>query len=258
MVNSADHIVPLVAVLLMWFFATGMVAWLDNRPRATFARALSGAGLVGCTGLVMVAISATMADIAGVYLGFAGALLIWSWHEIGFLMGAATGPRRALANPGARGWPRFVAAAATLIHHEIALLLTALMLASLCFAAANPMGALTFGLFLALRLASKFNLYVGVPNAQFDILPPHLAYLTSYFGPARLHALLPLTIAVIAAGAVWLGQAALAAPVGSAAAVQYSLLSALAALGVVEHLFLVLPLRDGAVWGWALPGRRPG
>jgi hypothetical protein len=35
-----------------------------------------------------------------------------------------------------------------------------------------------------------------------------------------------------------------------------ALLFALAALGALEHLFLALPLRDGALWRWAIPARR--
>ena len=52
-----------------------------------------------------------------------------------------------------------------------------------------------------------------------------------------------------------LGALALAAPVGSAAMVGASLLFTLSLLGVLEHLFLALPFRDGMLWGWALPKR---
>ena len=37
-----------------------------------------------------------------------------------------------------------------------------------------------------------------------------------------------------------------------------SLLAALAALGALEHVFLLLPVRDGALWGWALPSHKAG
>jgi hypothetical protein len=43
--------------------------------------------------------------------------------------------------------------------------------------------------------------------------------------------------------------------VGSAAMVGASLLFTLSLLGVLEHLFLALPFRDGMLWGWALPKR---
>ena len=46
------------------------------------------------------------------------------------------------------------------------------------------------------------------------------------------------------------------APVGSAEMVGASLLTTLSLLGVLEHLFLALPFRDGMLWGWAFPQRK--
>ncbi|WP_370516080.1 putative photosynthetic complex assembly protein PuhE [Novosphingobium sp. Gsoil 351] len=252
----AGHILPLVATIAIWFFATGLVAWLDNRDRATFPVALIVAGIAGVLGLAMVVIAASLASAVGAYLGFGGAMLVWAWHEMSFLMGAVAGPRREPARPEARGWDRFVDAGSTLIYHEIALAVTALLLISLTWTAPNPLGAQVFCLLFALRLASKLNIFLGVPNMSDEILPPHLAYLKSYFGPRRFTALLAATIAATAALAAWLGAQALAAAPHGADAVALSLLFTLAALGVVEHIFLALPFRDGALWGWALPGQK--
>ena len=38
----------------------------------------------------------------------------------------------------------------------------------------------------------------------------------------------------------------------------WSLLTGLALLGVLEHLFLVIPLRDSALWRWAMPASNNG
>jgi hypothetical protein len=35
-------------------------------------------------------------------------------------------------------------------------------------------------------------------------------------------------------------------------AVKWTLLASFAALALIEHLFLVLPVRDSALWGWAM------
>jgi len=255
-VSFSGHAVPLVVTLLVWFFATGLIAWLDNRDRATFPRALAWAGAGGILGLVAVVAGSVMPGMAGAYVGFVGALMVWSWHEASFLMGAVAGPRREPSNPAARGWDRFIDAGSTLIYHEVALALTALMLMSLGWNAPNPTGAEVFVLLLALRLASKFALYAGVPSQVGDLLPPHLDYLRSYFGPRRFSGALGLALVFTVVLATLLGKAALAAPAGSAEAVRASLLFAMAALGVLEHVFLALPFRDGALWGWALPGRR--
>lgn len=257
MVSWSGHIIPLVATIAMWFFATGLVAWLDNRERETFPRSLLFAGMAGIGGLLLVLATMREVSLTGIYSGFAGALLIWAWHEIGFLTGAAAGPRREACPEGAQGWERFAHATAAMAWHEIALAVTALLLVSLTWNAPNQIGAMVFVLMLAMRLSTKLNIFFGVPNMSTEILPPQLTYLKSYFGPRRFTPLLALSIVASVALAGWLGSVALAAQAGPQAA-GASLLFALAALGALEHLFLALPFRDGALWAWALPGRREG
>jgi len=254
MVSFTGHVLPVLAVIAVWFVATGLIAWAANRARETFARSLVMAGLAGAGGLIAVVASLTMSGASGAVLGFAGALAIWGWHELAFLTGGVTGPRRDPCPEGSGELARFRFASAAVIHHEIALAATAVILIALCWGQPNPIGAQVFALLFALRLLSKLNLFAGVPNASTDILPRHMTYLTSYFGPNRFTALLGLSIAATSTFAAWLGvQAALAVPDGGA--VGMSLLFALAALGALEHLFLALPLRDGALWGWAIASR---
>lgn len=258
MVSWSGHILPVLATIAIWFFATGLIAWLDNRDRATFPRSLALGGAAGVGGLLLILQTAQSVSVSGVYLSFAGALLVWSWHELAFLTGAVSGPRRIACPEGASGVRRFAHASAAVIHHEIALALTALLLLAITWNSPNQIGAMTFVLLFALRLSAKLNMFAGVPNMSTDILPPHLGYLKSYFGPNRFTWLLAATLATSVALAGWLGSLALAAQPGSAETVGASLLFALAALGVIEHLFFALPFRDGALWGWALPRRTPG
>lgn len=256
MVSFSGHILPVAFTVLVWFFATGLIAWLDNLERATFPRSLLLAGLGGVAGLVTILIASHSLSVIGVYAGFAGALLVWSWHEIGFLTGATAGPRREACPPDARGFARFAQASMAVIHHEIGLAVTALLLITLSWNAPNQIGAMVFALFYVLRLSTKLNLFVGVPNSHTDILPPHLRYLTSYYGPQRLNPLMMVSLLGAALLALWLGMLAFTATPGSPEMVGASLLCALAVLGAAEHMFLALPFRDGALWGWALLGRR--
>jgi len=254
MVSFSGHVLPVLATIMVWFFATGLIAWAANAPRRSFVRSLVLAGVAGVGGLAMIVASHTMTGIAGATIGFAGALAIWGWHELAFLTGGVTGPRRESQAPEVRGLARFRQASAAVIHHEIALAATAAMLVALAWGQPNPIGAQVFGLLFGLRLLSKLNLFAGVPNASTDILPRHLAYMTSYFGPNRFTALLGLSIAGTVMLAVWLGVRAAMAP-GGGAETAATLLFALAALGAIEHLFFALPLRDGALWGWAIAAR---
>lgn len=260
MVSWSGHIVPFIVTLAIWFMATGLIAFsvsagADARARATFRRSVAIGGVFGITGLVAILFASASVSLAGVYLSFVGALMVWGWHEIGFLTGAAAGPRREAQSLGARGVERFTQASATVIHHEIALALTALMLISLLWNAPNQIGAMVFVLMFALRLSSKINLFVGVPNTTTEMMPEHLGYLKSYFGPNRMTLLLLASIAGITALAAWFASLAMAARAGSPEMVGASLLTALCLLGALEHLFLALPFRDGMLWGWAFKRR---
>ena len=250
------HVVPFMVTVAIWFVATGLIAWADNRERATFSTSLLIGSVAGIAGLLVILISSLSAQVWAVYLSFIGALMVWGWHELSFLTGASAGPRRGPADTALTGVARFRQAAATVMHHEVALAVTALLLISLSWNAPNQIGATVFVLMFAMRLISKINLFIGVPNSSSEMLPDQLAYLKTYFGPSRMTLLLGLSLAAIAAATAWFAQVALAAPVGSAEMVGASLLTTLALLGVLEHLFLALPFRDGMLWGWAYPQRK--
>ncbi|WP_017664737.1 putative photosynthetic complex assembly protein PuhE [Porphyrobacter sp. AAP82] len=256
MVSWSGHVVPFMVTVAIWFVATGLIAWADNRERATFLRSLLVGSVAGIAGLLVILLSSLSVEVWAVYLSFIGALMVWGWHELSFLTGASAGPRRGPADPSLTGLARFRQAAATVMHHEVALAVTALLLISLSWDVPNQIGATVFVLMFGMRLISKINLFVGVPNSTSEMLPDQLAYLKTYFGPNRPTLLLAASLAGIAAVTAWFAQVALAAPVGSAAMVGASLLTTLALLGVLEHLFLALPFRDGMLWGWAMPNKR--
>ena len=254
MVSWDGHIVPFIVTVMIWFVATGLVAWADNRDAKTFPKSILIGGIGGIAGLFIILMASQSVSVWAVYAAFIGALMVWGWHEIGFLTGAAAGPRREPASPGVRGMERFTQASATVIHHEVVLALTALLLISLSWNLPNQIGATVFVLLFGLRLCAKINMFVGVPNSSVEMLPPHLDYLKSYFGQNRMTALLALSIVAIVAMALWFGSLALAAPLGSAEMVGASLLTTLCLLGAKAHVFLALPFRDGMLWGWAFRG----
>jgi putative photosynthetic complex assembly protein 2 len=251
MVTGAALILPFAAVTLLWFVSTGLVAMIHHRMRASFARALVIASVCGAAGLALIFWTHDSRSSLGAYASFLGGLLIWSWHEISFLTGAVAGSHRDPCPPDARGWDRFARATTALLHHEIALAMTAALLLSLAAVTANPTGAYCFALLLIFRLSAKLNIFWGVPSLSDELLPLHLAYLKSYFGPKRLSPMLPISIAAIAALGGWFGWSALTAPTAHLA-VQASLLCCLCLLGALEHLFLAMRFRDSALWSWAM------
>jgi putative photosynthetic complex assembly protein 2 len=254
MVSGTSLFLPFAVVITLWFVSTGLVAMINHRLRQSFTRALIIAGICAISGLGLLVLTAHSSATWATYVSFVGGLLIWSWHEISFLTGAVAGSHRDLCPRDAKGWQRFSLATMALIHHEIALAMTAGLLLSLASVTANPTGAYTFALLLIFRLSSKLNIYWGVPNMSDELLPAHLAYLKSYFGPKRLHPMLIFSTLVIIGLAGYFIWAAITA--GRAhEAVQAGLLCCLCLLAAVEHLFLAIPFRDSALWGWALAAR---
>ncbi len=225
--------------LLLWWGSTGIVLYLDRRPERTHGRSLGGATLLAVLAVALLVATRGLETPIGACIAFACALAVWGWHELAFLIGRITGPRRQ-ACPAGCGGPRHLRhAVEAILHHELALAATLALLVLLSIGAANRVGAETFALLWIMRISAKLNLFLGVRNPGTELLPGPLAY---------------LALLAIAALAAALAVAALTAP-GAFLATARGLLAALALLALLEHLFLVLPWSVGRLWGW---DRTPG
>ncbi|MFN3590807.1 MAG: putative photosynthetic complex assembly protein PuhE [Thermaurantiacus sp.] len=252
----ATWLIGVFAVIAAWFVATGAVLWLDRRPVETYGVSLMAATALAGVATAVILVTAEMGGAGAAWAGFFAALVVWGWHEISFLMGLVTGPRRLPCPPGARGWKRFRFATAVLIHHEIALAATALLLFMITWGQPNQVAPLTFLLLFVMRLSTKLNIFLGVPHMVTDMLPAHLDYMKSYFGPKTgRNVLMPVSLLLVAGLAVALAAGAVAAAPGSAQSATLVILFTLTLLALVEHLFLILPFRESAMWGWAMNQR---
>jgi putative photosynthetic complex assembly protein 2 len=241
---------PLLFACLLWFVATGVVLWLDRLPRETWPFSIVAATVASGFAMGGVIMTAGMTESIAAYVAFACALVLWGWHELSFLMGFVTGPNRQPCPDDANGWRRFRLAAATLIHHEVAMFATALVIMAATWGQPNQTATLTFMLLFVMRLSAKFNIFAGVPHLSTEMMPDHMAYLASYFRirPPRL--LFAISLLGIVALAAWLARAALMAEGGLATG--YALAFALVVLAFVEHGFLVLPWQDTRLFQWAM------
>lgn len=244
----------MIATALAWWSATGLIAYLDGRPRRTFGRSLAAATVVLC--LSLYGVWATRADVtvAGAYLSFASALGAWAWLELTFLMGYVTGPRRTACPHGCGGLPHFRHAVEAILWHELAVIAVAAAVVALTWHAPNPAARLTFLVLWVMRTSAKLNLFLGVRNLGEAFLPEHLRYLLSFFRRRALNPLFPLSI-VLGSWLAWsLVARALAAP-DDPSATGYAIVATLAALAMLEHWLMVLPLPPEALWRWSLGGR---
>ncbi|KAB7644862.1 putative photosynthetic complex assembly protein PuhE [Polymorphobacter fuscus] len=244
---------PLLFATVLWFVATGFVLWLDRLPSRTWPASLVGATIA--SGFAMAGVIATAPETspAAAYAAFACALVLWGWHELSFLMGFVTGPNREPCPPEARGWRRFRLAAATLIHHEVAMFATVVVMAAATWGQPNQTATLTFLLLFVMRLSAKFNIFAGVPHLSTEMMPDHMRYLASYFRIRPASGFFIASLSGIAALAAWLGNAAMQAEGGVATG--YALAFALVVLAFIEHGFLVVPWQDTRLFRWAMRDR---
>ena len=245
-----DYALPVLFALLVWWLGTGVVLLLDRLPRASAAVTFTGSTALAVAALVCIGHTADDRSVAAAYGGFACAMVLWGWHELAFLSGWVTGPRRQDGTPGARGWRRLSEAVQVLLWHELALLLTLALLWAWLGARANPVAAWTFTLLYAMRVSAKLNLYLGVRNLALDFLPPRLGYLGSYFRRRRFNALMPWSLVAGVLCVLWILADLSLAPPGARAA--RLLLASTLALALVEHLMMVLPMEPSLLWRWAL------
>jgi putative photosynthetic complex assembly protein 2 len=247
--------VPVLAATFLWWFSTGVFAWLDGlsprRAPVTFA----GASVLGLAGLAGAAWSAGQATVTGSFVGFASALLVWGWNEMAFLLGYVTGPRRGPATPGAVRGQRFREAFAAILWHELLSLAVTVAVVLLAAGGENPVAAWTIALLFVMRISAKLNVFLGVRNLNEEFLPPKLAHLATYFRRRAMNALFPASALAGAATTVLLAVAAGAPGTGPAEVAALSLLATLAALGFLEHALMVLPLPSAALWSWYLRPR---
>jgi putative photosynthetic complex assembly protein 2 len=248
-----DYVLPPLAAVLLWWLGTGVVILLDRLPRDISVFTMAAGSGFTLAALLCIGHTAADGSVAAAYAGFTCAVVLWGWHELAFLGGWLTGPRRVPATPGSSGLARLGEALAVLLWHELALLATLLLLWAWLGGSANPSAAWTFTLLYAMRVSAKLNLYLGVRNLALDFLPPRLQYLGSYFRQRSFNWLMPLSLAAGVAVAGWLLMAGAATEGGARAA--HLLLASLLTLALVEHLMMVLPLEPSALWRWAL--KRP-
>ena len=254
---SSPWIAALVA-LFFWWFATGAILVAVRRADREGSKARLWAVLWNLPFLLLGGFGFldTLGNnsVAGAYVGFLSALALWGWIELAFLTGVITGPVRQPLKAGVRELERFIRAWGTIAYHEMLLAFTLLAMIAASYGADNKFGMWTFAVLFAARVSAKLNLYLGVRKINVEFIPEHLNHLPSHFRIARMNWLFPISITGLSfALACFLER--IWAVETQADIVGFALLSALTALALLEHWFMVLPLPDEKLWRWMLAER---
>ncbi len=236
----------------LWWFSTGIIFYLNARPAWTFRWSMLGGTVVLAAALLGIQASADLATAAGAFCAFSCGLIIWGWHTMSYYMGVITGPVNTPCPADCSGLQRFLRAAGTGIYHELAIIATVVVLAALTWGQPNRIGLWTFVLLWGMHVSAKLNVFLGIRNLNAEFIPERLAYLTTYFRQKPMNLLFPFSVTAGTIVTLLLIQQALAAEPGSLPAVGYTLIAALAALAVIEHWFMILPIPAEALWRWSL------
>lgn len=248
----SQTLLPIVFVTLLWWSSTGVVLWLANgRKEQLHTRLifLTVVCAIGFSGLIIA--SASTAPWAP-YLAFSSAIAVWAWIEFTFLAGMVTGPHLTPCPPDVSERKRFHLAFRTIMHHEFALLAALIAIWAINYANGNMMGIYTFGLLWVMRLSAKLTIFSGAPTLSIDMMPHRLAHMKTYFRVDRIGPVFWASMAtnsVLLVAAIW---CLLTETIHAGARVGLVMLTTLVALAVLEHLFMVLPMRESALWGWAM------
>jgi putative photosynthetic complex assembly protein 2 len=242
----ADIAIPALYALLIWWLGTGIVLYVARLPARTYRTSLAVGAVIALAAIAVIVATADTASVGGAYLAFTAAIAVWGFVELTFLTGIILGPNRTEASPAAVGWGRMSHAISAIIHHELALVAGGAAILAASFAADNQVAIWTYAALWLMRLSSKFNLFLGVPNLHDELLPSRLSHLRGHFKRGPMNPLLPASIILPLFAAGYLVMSA----TGSFAETASILLAALLALAALEHVFMLVPLPVMNLWNW--------
>jgi putative photosynthetic complex assembly protein 2 len=252
-------IAPAIAyALFVWWFTTGLVFISVLRKRATARLSLIGAAILFPVSLCALAISAAHTGLAAVYVAFSASVVLWGTQEVGFLTGFLTGPRPLACPPGATGLARASYAIKAILYHEVALIVSGLAVVAVTWHGANQFGALTFLVLYVMRVSAKLNLFLGVPVLNDEIMPADIVHLRSYFRRGPVNAFFPIAMLLSVLMMVFFIDAAGDPDASFPSETGYTLVAALTALAILEHVFMLVQLPVEKLWRWSTRLRGDG
>lgn len=253
-----QHLLPVLYTLFVWWFSTGVILYLDGLPRSTYKWSMLWATVLAAIAFAGIVATADDTRATGAYLAFTGAIVIWAWKEMAFLMGYLTGPRRTACPPGARGWRRAVYALQAILWHELALIALGVAVIALTWGQPNHVATCTFATLWVMRLSAKINVFLGVRNLNEEFLPEPVRHLGSYFRTRPMNRFFPVSVIATAALTLAVWQHALADTTTPFGAVSSTFVATLLSLALLEHVFMMLPLPTQRLWRWGLRSRETG
>jgi putative photosynthetic complex assembly protein 2 len=230
-------------VVVLWGVSTAVIFYLDSLHPRTFPISMAAATFVlAVCGVAIWWLRAETSTFA-ILISFTAALLAWGWTEMALYMGYVTGPRKHRCAEGCSGVSHFGHAVSANLWHE----LTVILFAVLIWVSGNQTALWCFVMLWLMHLSARLNVFLGVRNVSAEFVPAHMDVLKGFLRRQRMNALFPFSFAALLALTIYLATLPQTLSVTMAAT--------LAAIGLLEHVLLMIPLPIERLWHWSLSRR---
>lgn len=230
-------------VFIMWCAFTAVIFYLDSLATATFKYSLVAATLVlAACGLAIWQLVGNDSTLA-IATSFAAAMLVWGWTEMALYMGVVTGPRKSRCADGCSGVSHFGHAVSANLWHEIIVIVFAIAI----YLSGNNAATWCFVMLWLMHLSARLNVFLGVRNVSADFVPEHMDVLKGFLRQRNMNPLFPISCIVLVGLVFYLGSLN--------QNFEITMATTLAAIGLLEHILLMLPLPTEKLWTWALSNK---
>ena len=185
------------------------------------------------------------------YISFTAGLLVWGFAESSFYTGFIFGldlPPIQVDGPGVDSFFHVIGLS---LWHELLALGLGILAAWKVKTARNPFGWYVFLMLFLFHQSAKLNVFLGVQNTGKEFIPDTVATLRPHMTEASMNPLFPISIMVITVIAWTMLRKSLDTSIPRWRRIGFVLIGTMAALALLEHWFLMIPLQGGGV---GLPG----
>ncbi|EED34685.1 putative photosynthetic complex assembly protein 2 [Luminiphilus syltensis NOR5-1B] len=245
----SEHGLAFCIAVLGWWLSTGAILYLNHQHESTYRWSALAATVLLVFSLSALPHVSQQANTGGAITGFCLTLAIWGWLEMTYLMGILTGTHNQYCPANLSTGERFKRAIGASIYHEIAIVVLGSLIIALSWGGGNQVATWSFITLWLMRWSAKLNMFLGVRNYNHSWLPERLSYLDSYVKRKTMNPLFPFSVVLGSAATAWFFHLSMAAT-STFGELSNALVGVLLALAVLEHVFLMLPLGDAALWRW--------
>jgi putative photosynthetic complex assembly protein 2 len=245
-------LLPVVYALFLWWFTTGIIMAVYDRPRwLTRLYFVLATGVAGVAFFALL-ITRYQTDAAAIYLTIACGVILWGWqvasYYLGFITGLPPSPQQTAAAPlGQRFWWALRAS----LYHEVLAALGAVFIAIATTNAPNQWALWVYVALWLMHTSAKLNVFFGVRNFRIELLPRHLHHLGALLTKRNQNAFLGVSLVLAASTVLMLIYRAIVPQADPAQSIGLMAVATLLLLGILEHSMLVIPL-PVMLWGWGL------